>query len=186
LSGDDVARSGDRARRRDRSLGPLRSRKASEVAVDKRVEIIGHVTRDHERRVPRHVPRAIEREHVADGRGLDVVVAADREVAQRMTLGIQRERNGEPLCTVRHVLVALAALRANDRLLGREPLLVEVRREVAHALALEPQRELELMRGHDLVIRGAIGAGRCVRFGRAGALQHLVVMRAEPLGRALE
>ena len=42
------------------------------------------------------------------------------------------------------------------------------------------------MRRNDLVIRGAIRAGRGVGLGRARALEHLVVVATEALGRALE
>jgi hypothetical protein len=90
------------------------------------------------------------------------------------------------LGAVRDVLVALPALRADHGLLRDEPRLVERGREVAHSIGLEPQRERELMRGNDLVVRGAIDARRGVRIARPGALQHFIVMAAEPLGRALE
>ena len=181
----ELRRGLDRRRAAHRAL---RGREAGEVAVDQRIEraVVADVTGDHQRGVGRHVPGAIERQDVVDRGGLDVVVQADREVAQRVALGVERERDREPLGAVRHVLVALAALGADHRLLRHQALAIEVAREVAHALALEPQRERQLVRRQDLVVRGAIGAGRRVGIGRAGPAQHLVVMAAEPIGRALE
>ena len=56
---------------------------------------------------------------------------------------------------------ALAALVADDVALVGELLAVEAFEEEAHAVALEPQREFELVAGHGLEVVGAVEVWWC-------------------------
>ena len=74
---------------------------------------------------------------------------------------------------VRHVLGALLALLAHDRLLVVEALLGERVEQEAHAVALQPERELELVGRDGLEVVGAVEVGRAVHQRGAGALEVL-------------
>ena len=66
------------------------------------------------------------------------------------------------------VLVVLPALVLHDVALSGERRLVDVVEQEPHAVALEPERELQAVRGDGLEVVGAVGAGRPVDVARAG------------------
>ena len=84
------------------------------------------------------------------------------------------------------VLDALAALVADDVLLVGQRSAVDLLEQIAHAIGLEPQRELELVGGHGLEVVGAIEVGRAVQIAGAGALEQLEVLIGRHVLRALE
>ena len=90
---------------------------------------------------------------------------------------------GQP---VRSVLDALAALVAHDVLLVRQHAVVESVEQESHAVALEPQRELELVRGHVLQVVRAVEVGGAVDERRAGALEVGEVAVGRQVAGALE
>ena len=71
----------------------------------------------------------------------------------------------------RLVLQSLAALVAHDRLLRGKVSLVELVEQIAHAIGLQPQRQLELVGWERLEVIGAVKTGRGVEVARAGALE---------------
>ena len=94
----------------------------------------------------------------------------------------RRQRHaGEP---VGPVLVVLAPLVQHHLALGDELLFAERRQQVAHAIGLEPQRQLEGVGRHHFPVVGAVGVGRAVDQ-RPGGLQRLEVA-AGMVRRALE
>jgi hypothetical protein len=76
---------------------------------------------------------------------------------------------------VRRVLVVLAALVLDHLALALEGLLIGVIEEIRHAIALEPQGELELVCGNGLEVVGAVGVGGAVDRRRAGLLEEAEV-----------
>ena len=84
----------------------------------------------------------------------------------------QRRQHGHRRQAVGPVLVVLPALVQHDVALVRELLLRQRRQQVAHAIGLHPQRQLERARGHDLPVVGPIGVRRSVER-RARGLQRL-------------
>ena len=69
------------------------------------------------------------------------------------------------------VLVALTPLVANDVLLVRQLRLIERVEQKAHAIGLEPERQLELIRRNRLEVVRAVEVRRAVEPRRAGALE---------------
>src|SRR5688500_3127546 len=63
---------------------------------------------------------------------------------------------------VRDVFVPLAALLLDDVLLHVEALLAERRKEEAHPVRLQPEAQGQVVRGHRLVIVGAVERGGAV------------------------
>ena len=88
-----------------------------------------------------------------------------------MVHGIERVRHREPLAAVGDVVVVLAAFVAHHVALVLQAGLGDRVEEVPHALALEPERGLEPVGRHHLVVVGAIGIGRAVDLERPDALQ---------------
>ena len=87
----------------------------------------------------------------------------------------------------RPVLDALAALVLDHVALAVERLLqAGAIEQEAHAIALQPQRQLELVRGNDLEVVRAVLAGRAVRVRDAGLLQVGEVLVLADMLRALE
>ena len=74
----------------------------------------------------------------------------------------------------------------HDVLLVRQLGLIDLLEQVAHAIGLEPQRQLELVRRHRLEVVGAIEIRRAVDAGRAGAGEQPEVRVALDVLRALE
>ena len=64
--------------------------------------------------------------------------------------------------------------------------LIDVVEQIAHAIGLEPQRQLQLVRRHRLEVVRAIEVGRAVEAGGAGALEQLEMRVARHVLRALE
>ena len=87
---------------------------------------------------------------------------------------------------VRLVLDALPALVADDVLLVREVGLIDLIEQVAHPIRLEPQRQLELVRGNGLEVVRAIEVGGAVDRAAAGALDQPEMRIAGHVLRALE
>ena len=84
------------------------------------------------------------------------------------------------------VFHALAPFVADDVLLVGQRRLVDLLEQVSHAVRLEPERELELIRRNGLVVVGAIVIGRPVQVARAGGLEHAKVRVRRHVLRALE
>ena len=134
----------------------------AEILLDQLLRLRGiEVADDREARVVRRVVLAEESLHVVELRRLDVLVRADHVAVVRMAL--REERLDERLLgdAVRLVLDALTPLVADDVLLVRERRLVDLLEQVAHAVRLEPQRELELIRRHRLEVVGAVVSRSC-------------------------
>ena len=64
--------------------------------------------------------------------------------------------------------------------------LIDCVEQIAHAIGLEPERELELVRRHRLEVVRAIEVGRAVDVAAAGAFDGLEVRVARHVLRALE
>ena len=119
--------------------------------------------------------RAEELLHVLEARRVEVLRRADGEVVVRVRRRVGRLVEEHVEHAVRVVLVVLAALVLHDVALAGERLLVDVIEEEAHAIALEPERELEAVLGDGLVVVRAVLGGRAVDVGRAGALEEAEV-----------
>jgi hypothetical protein len=87
---------------------------------------------------------------------------------------------------VRLVFDALTPLVAHDVLLGREVLRGETVGQIAHAVRLEPQRQLELIRRNRLEVVGPIEVGRAVQIAGARGFEHADVRVGRHVLRALE
>jgi len=123
--------------------------------------------------------RVLERDllqvrHVADGGpGVRVPLAEEHLV--------------QPLVghAVGAVLVGLLALVHHHPALHLKHLAGEHGKEEAHAVALQPERQLHRVRGHGLVVVGAVQPGGAV-VGAAHALQQVVELPLGRVERALE
>ena len=137
------------------------------------------------RRVVGGVELLVEVANVGDARGFDVGVRADDVGVVGMCLG-EEEVVYLFVGDVVGAAFALAALVADDVALVGELVAVEAFEQEAHAVALQPQSELELVRRHGLEVVGAVEAGGAVDVGGSGALNELdVSLLADVLG-ALE
>jgi hypothetical protein len=75
-----------------------------------------------------------------------------------MVLGIEQFRNAHLRHAVGRVLVALTPLVLHDVALAVDELLRDDVEQVAHAIGLEEQREIERVRRHvDVVVRAILG-----------------------------
>ncbi len=129
--------------------------KCSEIMVNellRRIDV--DVASDHQDGVPRRVVLVVEVAHVLQGCAVQILHRADDHAVVRMRWRI--DRLGELLArgAVRTILDLLAALLLDDLALVIELCLGDI--EKTHAIALEPQCELELMRRHDLEVVGAV------------------------------
>ncbi len=124
--------------------------------------------------------------HVIELRGLDVGVRSDDVAVVRMPLRKQRLEHRFLDDAVRPVLAALTPLVPHDVLLVRQLRLIDRLEQVSHAIGLEPERQLELIRRHRLEVVGAIEAGRAVDARGAAAGEQLEVRVALDVLRALE
>ena len=145
------------------------------------------VTGDRQGGVVGNVVGAEEPLDVLERRGAEIGHRADHLVKVGVVRRVERfeqDPGGEPGGAV---LGALPALVLDDvalvveRLL--EPLAVE---EEPHALALQPERQLELIRRDDLVVVGSVMGRRSVHVGRPGLLQELEVLVLGDVLRPLE
>ena len=135
--------------------------------------------------VARRVVRAEERARVLQRGRVQVRHRADRGVV--IGVAVRVGEGGEPLegGAVGHVVVALAALVLHDVALVLHRLVVQGGQQGAHAVGLQPERELQLMGGHRLEVVGALEAGGAVER-TARALHQLEVAVALHLGGTLE
>ena len=124
----------------------------------------------------------MEGDHIGQGRGFEILDAADARPLVRMhEIGRRRDRVVE--AAIRRRQHALAIFLLDHRALGLEVALVDI--EVGHALGLGPQQAFEVVRRHDLVVgRHVVG-----REGVVGAA-HVLGQPSDGLGlhvaRALE
>ena len=144
------------------------------------------VADDRQARVVRCVVLTEEPSHVIQLHGLDVLVRSDDVAVVGMAFREQRLHErffGE---SVRLVLDALAALVADDVLLVRERGLIDLLEQIAHAIRLEPQRQLELVGRDRLEVVRAVVVRRAVHAGRAGRFEQWKVRIRRDVLRALE
>ena len=161
-------------------------RDGAEVLLDPRERLLRvDVADDRQHRVVRRVVRAEERARVVQRRRVQIGHGADGRVVVRVALGV--DQRGHPLerGAVGHVVVALPALVLDHVTLVLQRLLVERGQQRAHPVRLQPERQLQLVRGHGLEVVGALEARRPVE-GAAGALDQLEVAVSLDLRRALE
>ncbi len=131
------------------------------------IEVPGH----DERRVVRDVPGSEERLHVVEAGAIQILGRADGQVVIRV-LG-REERLGQVHTDhpVWRVFVVLPALVLDHVALPRERLLVDVIEKEAHAIALEPERELETVLRYGLEVVGPVFGRRSVHVRGARALE---------------
>ena len=96
----------------------------------------------------------------------DVFGGADRQPVIRMIRRIERRDDRHAREAVGPILVLLPPLVEHDVALVLELRVGERRQQIAHAIRLHPQGELERVRRHDLPVVGAIGVGRAVERAR--------------------
>ena len=143
------------------------------------------VPADHERGVVRAVPAAEEARDVLEGRGLDVGHRADGRPGVGMPRRVQRFQERlvhEPVGTV---LVALPALVHDHVALVVELRLRHRREQEAHPIRFEPQRELQVVGRHGLVVVRPVLVRRAVQ-GSPRFLEQAEVVVVRHVFRALE
>ena len=161
-------------------------RDGAEVLLDPSTRLLRvDVADDRQDRVVRRVVRAEERARVVQRRRVQIGHGADGRVVVRVALGIGQR--GHPLerGAVGHVVVTLPALVLDHVPLVLQGLLVERRQQRAHAVRLQPERQLQLVRGHGLEVVGALEARRPVER-PASALDQLEVAVSLDLRRTLK
>ena len=170
------------AQRRDR----LVRRQAAEVPLDpapgvSRVDVAD----DREHGIVRGIPRPEEGPDVRERRRVEVLHRSDRRVVVRMLrwkeVGLQLLVPGP----VRPVVVRPALLVLHDLALVVEVLLRERVEERAHAIGLEPERELELVARQGLEVVRAVEPRRAVHR-PAGGLDESDVLGLPDVCGALE
>lgn len=135
----------------------------AEVLLDPGQRLLRVDVADHrEHGVVGRVVRAEERLRVVQGRRVQIGHRADRRVVVRVALRVREGRELLERRAVRNVVVALAALVLHDVALVLHGLVVERGEQRAHPVGLEPQGELQLVRGHRLEVVGALEAGGAV------------------------
>ena len=177
--GDDLA-SPRAERRRHRHVAqrraPAPARDRTEVTLDHRacrlrVEVAG----EREYRVVGRVVGAEEVGHIVEARRAQVLHRPDQRVVERMLAREAERRQPLPPGAVRLIVYRPATLVLHHVALRVELLLCHRREEPRHAVRFEPERELQLMRRHRLVVVGPIEPGRTIE--RAtGALHEFEVL----------
>ena len=142
------------------------------------------IARDAEDRIVRDVVRAEKRRHVGQPGGREVGHRADHAVVIRMIGRIKRLEQRLLGLAIGHVVDRLAALVLDHVALVVEPLLRHRRQQEAHPIGLEPERQLECVAGHGLVIDRVVLARRAVQVGAQLLERHEVI--AVVVLRALE
>ena len=179
-----VAREPHRPRHDRRDLAAARD--LAEVALDQRQRPVRvEIAAEGQRRIVRGVPALEEAPHVVERRPADVLGAADRRPRVRVPGGVQRGRDLERHAAVGPVLVALAPLVEHHVALVVELGLRHRRQQEAHAIGLEPQRQLELVGGQRLEVQRAVG-GRVAVERAAGLADEPEVLVVADVRRALE
>ena len=120
------------------------------------------VADEHEHGVVRGVVRPEERADVLERGGIEIRHRADRRVVVGMILGEHMRLELLVPGSVRPVVVRPAFLVLHDLALVVEVLLRQCIEQRAHPVGFQPQRELELVRGHRLVVVRPIEPGRAV------------------------
>ena len=143
------------------------------------------VARDAQHRVVGRVVGAEERLDVVERGGVEVLHRADRRVVVRVLLGEQVAEDLLVPRPVRPVVVAPALLVLHDLALVVEVLLAQRVEQRPHPVRLEPERELQLVRGQRLEVVRAVEPGRAVER-PAGALDEGHVLRLADVRAALE
>jgi hypothetical protein len=113
----------------------------------------------------------VERDHVLQRRGFEILDAADRRTLVRMHL-IRRRRDRVVEATVRRCEDALPILFLDHGALGLEDRLIDI--EIRHALGFGPQQRLEMIRRNHFVI------------GRHVVARERVVRAADVFGQSIE
>ena len=186
--GDDLAPllrdlGSDRRDRRHRRAALQRP----EVLGDERLRLrLVEVADDGEAGVVRRVVQLEEAFHIVQLRRLDVLMGADHVGVVGMVRRKQRLRDGFVRDAVRPILHALPPLVAHDVLLVRELRRVELVEQIPHAVGLQPQGELELIRRQRLEVVGAVEIGRAVDVAGAGGFEELEMRVGRHVLRALE
>ena len=166
---------GDGRRRHLRAHHRRSAAQATEVFRHQRARFrLVDVAGNHDAGIVRAIVAGEEVAHVVQLRVLDVGVRADHRGPVRVVLGEQRLVERLLDDPVGLVLDALAALVAHHVLLVGERLLVQHVEQVAHAVGMHPEGEFELVRGHRVVVIGAVVVGAAVAVAGAGALQQAV------------
>ena len=130
-----------------------------EVAHDCQTGVVGSVIE------PEEIP------HVFQFGRLDVLVRADYVAVVGMALGIEQMEHSFVHDSVRSVLDALAPFVAHHVLLIGKAGLIQFVGQVAHAVGLQPQRQLELIRGQCFKVIGAVKIGGAVDVARTCGFQ---------------
>ena len=143
---------GNIARDRGRRLGD-----AGEVLSHQAHRVVGlEVAGDQQRRVVGHVVGVVERPDLIDGRGIQVVHAADHRVLVRMQVeGMEADQLIQQ--AERRVLDAHAALFLDHLALGHEGLLVHA--QGRHAIGFHPQRQRQVLGRNGLPEHGRVFVG---------------------------
>ncbi len=123
-----------------------------------RVDVAG----ERQRRVARPVVGPKKRADIVQARGFQVLRGADRHPVVRVRGWIQGRHERHPCKPIRPVLIVLTPFVQDDIALVLELGIGQGRQEVAHAIGLHPQRDLQSVRRHDLPVVGPIGVGRSI------------------------
>ena len=172
---------GNRRRFRGRARLDVAEPLLDEPARLRRLEIAGH----HQARVGRRVVLLEKRHHIVVARRREVLHVADDRPVVRVAVPIQQLAQDDLGDAVRPILDRLAPLVLDDVTLGVDGFRRHRVEQIAHAIGLEEQRELERARRHvDPVVR-AIGLGRPVVVA-PGRLEPLVELARLHVTRAHE
>ena len=174
-------------RRHDRSRDLTAARQVGEILRDIRLGLRRlKVADDRDRRVRRRVILAEEVLHVIDRRLLELGQIADHRPGIGIRLRIHRRRGDLEGAAVGLIVRALAALVLDDVALRRELRRVELVEQEAHAIGLDPEHALEIVRRNGLVVVRAVVARRAVVGNAAHAFGEAVVQPVRYMRRARE
>ena len=144
------------------------------------------VPNNRQARVVRGVIELEKIPHVLQLRGLNIEVRTDDFAVVRMLF--RKELMEQPFFhhAVGSVLHALPALIADHVLLIRKIGLVQFVRQITHAVGLQPQRELQLIRRQRFEIVGAVKIGRAVDIRRPRRFQVVEMRTPRHVPRSFE
>ena len=146
----------------------------AKILFDERLGLLRlEVADDGEAGVVRSVVQLEEIPDVFQFCGLNVFMRADDVGVIRMAFRIKQMHHAFFDDSVRRVFHALTPLVAHDVLLIRKTGLIELVGQIAHAVGLQPKRQLELIRGERLEIVGAIEVRGSVDVARARRFQQM-------------
>ncbi len=145
----------------------------TEVAVDEHECLLGiDVARERDRGIGRVIVPAKERADLVELGGLQIGDVPDRRPVIRMVWRKERRQERHRREAVRTILVVLPPLVEDDVALIRELGVGQGREQIAHAVRLHPERELERTRRNDFPVVRAVGVSRSVEC-RTRALKRL-------------